>query len=201
MSNLPPPSYAPAVAAALAPERLNELGPGEPNRAMRPQLQALTAETLVAPHRLGDRKMAAACLAALWLRHDFADESHSISQEIDSVEGSYWHGILHRREPDYDNAKYWFRRVGRREIFEPLREAAATLARPSDLDAAKFLTTQAAWDPMQFIDLCQAAAEHDAAPASDQSDGARLARLCRQIQAREWELLFDHSFRAATATR
>ena len=55
--------------------------------------------------------MAEGCLAGLWLLYDFLDESHTISQSLDTLEGSYWHGIMHRREPDYENAKYWFRRV------------------------------------------------------------------------------------------
>ena len=190
MSKLPPPSYAPAVASLLAPERLNELGPGEPNLAARPQLQALTAESLVAPHRPGDRQMAAACLAALWLHHDFSDESHSISQEIDSVEGSYWHGILHRREPDYANAKYWFRRVGPHPIGPELAAAARELAKTAPADrSVEFLSAQSDWDHFRFVDLCQSAAAGRSA----------AAMLCRQVQRREWELLFDYCYRRACA--
>jgi hypothetical protein len=98
-----PSAYGPAVAELLADDRLTPLGPGSPNRAARPKLAALTAATLLAPHAVGDADMARACLAALWLYHDFLDESHTISQDVATTTGSYWHGIMHRREPDAGN--------------------------------------------------------------------------------------------------
>jgi hypothetical protein len=190
MPSFSPHSYGPAVAELLAPERLNELGPGEPNGAARSKLGALSAECLVAPLSLGDRVMAEACLAALWLYHDFPDESHAISQQLETVEGSYWHGILHRREPDYANAKYWFRRVGRHPIGAELAAAARELAKTASADrSADYLASQEDWDHFRFVDLCQAAA------------GGRSAAelLCRRIQQREWELLFDYCYRRACA--
>ena len=53
-----------------------------------------------------------AALSGLYLYFCAYDQSHSISQDISSVEGSFWHGIMHRQEPDPGNAGYWFRRVG-----------------------------------------------------------------------------------------
>src|SRR5262249_32071178 len=114
----------PEIRPLLAEDRLMELGPGSPNVAVKPLLQELTREL---PKKAKDREFAQACLAGLWLCHNFLDESHAISQDLDTIEGSYWHGILHRREPDYSNAKYWFRRVGDHAIHEPLRVAAVGL--------------------------------------------------------------------------
>lgn len=51
-------------------------------------------------------------LAGLWLYVDDLDRSHTISQDIHSPTGSYWHAIMHRREGDFWNSKYWFRKVG-----------------------------------------------------------------------------------------
>src|SRR5262245_29639467 len=121
------PFYPPAVAELLKQPRLCPLGPGRPNASARPALDALAGPDAFAPHRVADRSFADACRAGLWLLHDFLDESHRISQELDTVEGSYWHAILHRREPDAANAAYWFRRVGQHPIFEALAKDAQAL--------------------------------------------------------------------------
>ena len=98
-----PSSYPPRLAELLAAERLNPLDAGTPNEAARPALAALTARAAFAPLALRDEDMARACLAGLWLYHDFLDESHRISQEIETPTGSYWHGLMHRREGDFGN--------------------------------------------------------------------------------------------------
>jgi hypothetical protein len=87
-----PSSYPPRLAELLAGERLNPLGAGTPNEAARPALAALTVGEAFAPQAVRDEGMARACLAGLWLYHDFLDESHRISQAIETTTGSYWHG-------------------------------------------------------------------------------------------------------------
>jgi hypothetical protein len=188
MNNFDQLSYGPVI-AGLVTDRLPKLGPGTPNEAARIQLAALTVETAFAAKKDVDPDAARCCLSALWLWHDFLDESHAISQEIDTIDGSYWHGIMHRREPDYGNAKYWFHRVPRHAIFGPLAKAAVELTAGQKLDsAAAFLATQETWDPYRFIDLCEAIARGHS--------GAE--NLARQIARLEWELLFDHCYRQAT---
>ena len=49
--------------------------------------------------------------AAIWLYVDDLDRSHTISQGISGPVGAYWHGIMHRREGDFSNSKYWFRQA------------------------------------------------------------------------------------------
>jgi hypothetical protein len=70
-------------------------------------------------------------------------------------------------------------------------EPSSEETHPPNTDrAADFLTTQPEWDPFRFVDLVAAAARGKS--SSEQ--------LCRQIQRREWELLFDYCFRETTGT-
>jgi hypothetical protein len=58
---------------------------------------------------------------------DDLDAAHRFFQEDGSPEGSYWHGMLHRREGDFGNALYWIRRAGRIKVagWEPGFDPAA----------------------------------------------------------------------------
>jgi len=49
--------------------------------------------------------------AALWLYVDDLGRSHALSQGVEDSTGSYWHGIMHRREGDFSNSHYWFNKV------------------------------------------------------------------------------------------
>lgn len=111
--------------------------------------------------------------AGLWLYCGFFDESHSIAQDIKSAEGSYWHGILHRMEPDAWNSGYWFGRVGQHPVFVDLNTAAKALG----------YSTGSQWDPRAFIDAC------------DQASPSQQA-LPQQVQLAEWQLLFHFCAKA-----
>jgi hypothetical protein len=74
-------------------------------------------------------------VAGLWLLANDLDRSHKISQELETAEGSFWHGIMHRREGDYANSKYWFRRVGRHPVYAHIAPD---------------------WDPAAFVDRVEA---------------------------------------------
>jgi hypothetical protein len=150
-------------------------------------LVGLSFESAFAHARIVDRDMAQCCLAGIWLLHDCLDESHTISQGIETPSGSFWHAIMHRREGDFSNAKYWFRRVGQHAVFAPLAKRAAELAVNLGASSSKF-TDGDEWDPFAFVDVCQQAAR----------DG-QGADLCRAVQQAEWELLFDSCYRAGVS--
>ena len=149
MTPFDPTKYPPPLAALWAIERLPELGPGSPNESVATGARGPVARTrLSRPSTTAKRR--SACISGLWLYHDFLDESHTISQDLPSWFGSYWHGIMHRREPDASNAKYWFRRVPANPVFEALAADAPNSGSRS--------TGQ--WDPFAFVDRCETRARH-----------------------------------------
>lgn len=132
----------------------------------------------------GDVRSPEGALSGLWLLFSCFEDSHKVSQDLDTPEGSYWHGILHRQEPDAFNAKYWFRRVGHHPIFPDLLEAVKQL--PS-ADGHR-LASADRWDPIAFVDACESARK--------QAGGVE-ERFAREVQRIEWELLFDYCARPA----
>ena len=182
-----PEDYGREMESLIRDERLSELGPGRPNEAAHAVLQNASIESLFEHATVCDRDMGACCLSAVWLYHDFLDESHTISQGIDTVESSYWHGIMHRREPDAGNSKYWFRRVGSHEAFDDVCETATALALSSTGNVADTLKSFSSWDPFGFIDLCE----------SSRGQGDENETLCKRVQLAEWRILFDFCYRRA----
>ncbi|MFO0938204.1 MAG: hypothetical protein U0798_16995 [Gemmataceae bacterium] len=162
--------YGPAIAAILGDgNRLMPLDMGTPLVELRPALERFDPLRDIA--KVVNAEAARACHAGLWLYANFFDESHEISQDIHSPLGSAWHAILHRREPDAGNSQYWWRRVGRLPIFEPLQLAAK--------ERGYSYTT-----PEAFVNYC----ERVRGSGSTDEDTAKLVQLC------EWQLLFDYCF-------
>lgn len=184
-----PTDYGPVFSGLLGRERLNPLGPGSPISDVRDELQDLTMIKAFAHTRVVDENMAKCCISALWLLFNYLEESHTISQGIHAISGSYWHGLMHRREPDFFNSKYWFRKVGEHPLFADLNRIAARVAANAEPHPSiQFLLKQKHWNPFDFIDLCRAC-------LNGQSPHDLLAR---QIQQYEWELLFDYCYDKAS---
>ncbi len=75
-------------------------------------------------HEIGDidPKRTNEWISGLWLLAGDIDRSHTLSQDIINREGSFLHAMMHRREGDFSNAKYWFNRVGKHPVIDQLQE-------------------------------------------------------------------------------
>ena len=130
-------------------------------------------------------------LAGLWLLAGELDRSHELSQAIETATGSYWHGIMHRREGDFWNSKYWFRRVGRHTVLEELSRQIAAQREQVDSVGGKYRQLSDSKTVAEtLVDLCQAADAGDSALVPD------VQLICWW----EWQLLFRFSVTQAHAS-
>lgn len=136
-------------------------------------LTRATPVNLQAGHAIESLSSPPLVKAGLYLYFSFWNEAHETAQDIGTPEGSYWHAIVHRQEPDAGNSNYWFRQVGKHPIFPALREQAAVLG----------IDFGPQWNPLRFIDYCEEARQR---PGSE-TEGRAL-----ETQRAEWQLLFDY---------
>jgi hypothetical protein len=173
-----PAKYGSEVAAILALDgaggRMAPLvcGPGAPAN-VRAALAKHDAKKLFP--RANDPQ---AAMAGLWLYFSCFDEAHKLIDDPVSPEGTFWHAIAHRREPDAGNAAYWFRQLGDHPVFQALaREAREILQGHPEVE---FPIKH--WDPFAFIDFCERARREP---------GSAREKAATEIQRVEWQLLFD----------
>jgi len=162
---------------------LPSLGPGTPKTVFERQLEKTSPEALLGT-AIVSSEAADCCLAGMWLWNGFLERSHDLSQNIDTPEGSWWHGIMHRREPDPGNAAYWFRRVGDHPLFSTLGDRVQKHAMQIELtDEVQWLAHCTDWKPQQFIEACESARHHS---------NEAVCHVLRQVAAIEWHALFEH---------
>jgi len=139
------------------------IGPGRPPvdaNAIRKGLQQVSGLNELSQ---GERDCFIAGVLLLW---DLLEESHVLSQSANGTAHSttpdYWHGIMHRREPDLGNASYWFRRVGRHPAMDRLEANLSQWMTGFSVESSS--ADASGWDPFQVIDDCRPALKDPAAP-------------------------------------
>jgi hypothetical protein len=164
------------------------------------------AQLLAAP--TVDPAAAHGLAAALWLWHDGLDECHRIVQKspddyydgrtrdprtLSDMTATYalWHAIMHRREGDFSNSRYWYRRAEGHPAYATLSARAGDIINPLPSDKLVFRLVAQGWNPAAFVDLVEAVYDHPHDPKH---------RLAQSIQEIEWRTLFEHTARAAAGS-
>ena len=191
MPDLPLSQAGRAIVTPLATSILREAGEGAYRRLVvdgPTSARAMTVLSGVTPDQLISKPVkhsddAKAALAGLWLWHDALDESHRISQELVSTTGSFWHAIMHRREGDFSNSKYWYHRCANHHVLKLMGAVAASLAGDCASDRAVTHALSGGWNPDGFVDLV--ALIHNK-PADSRYE------VAIKLQQAEWAGLFDY---------
>ncbi len=110
-------------------------------------------------------------VAGLWLYVDELDKAHAACQDLDTPTGSFWHLIVHRREGDFSNARYWVRKTGKHPAMDHIDLTGG---------GAGTGTTVAAYDPEELVDRVERATKR----------GDRESPALESAQRKEWQALF-----------
>ena len=102
-------------------------------------------------------EMALAARAGLFLFNDDLDAAHAIVQNPETPINNFWHAILHRREGDFSNARYWWNRTK----FHPAMDEIFDIVihRIPDFPFMDELRGSQNWDARAFNDFCETAAQ------------------------------------------
>ena len=181
-----------ALPSAPGQERFPAVGPGRPDvelTSIRTAIQRV-ADTLKL--RGQQRRCLEAGLLLLW---DHLDESHQISQTMEGQgtprTADYWHGIMHRREPDAGNAAWWFRRVGAHPALKVLGVGLISWmqqlgASPGMLALARqLLRADQTLDPFRLIELSTTALSR---PGQTEEQTVRMVQYLEMITLLQFSL-------------
>ena len=122
--------------------------------------------------------------AALLLVAGDLDGSHELSQRDPSDVGSYLHGMMHRREGDYGNAKYWFRRAASVDVSSAVTEHL-------DYDCRRALGGSPNWrfTPESLTDLLESYRQQQ--PANGRVPDDPTGKAIEQTAFLEWHFVVE----------
>jgi hypothetical protein len=143
MSKLP--AYSTFVTEFLREAQLPRISAQEPT----PDRRLIQRVAVAKDHEIaGEDGPASRCTRSLlFIAAGGLDQAHRIVQEISTSDGAYIHGMVHRVDDDFDNARYWFRRAGvQPAATEMYRRAAASSVR---------VASHPIWDPFLVTDMVE----------------------------------------------
>jgi hypothetical protein len=133
--------------------------------------------------------------AGLWLLADDLPQAHAICQDVPDAYGSAWHAHLHRREGDFSNAKYWWRRASdvkwQAPGEAPLHEQVSELLENTPPELLGWRSdVRRQYDPSKFVDLVEKFPDAE----------GRVGEILVTVQRLEWASLFLECYAAAGGT-
>ncbi len=134
--------------------------------------------------------------AGLHLWNDSQELSHNLSQKLNNDTGSYWHALMHRREGDFSNSKYWYRQVDEHATFDELHATTLVLLRSENsidrrgkmaFHLDRFESSKNGWNPYHMV---------EAVEAQTKGRGDEVTRnIFEQIQRLEFCILLRYCYR------
>jgi hypothetical protein len=159
----------------------------DPGPEAKKRLGQLQVKDLLAV-AIKDEESARAMLAGLWLWFDDLDTGHRIAQDIPSPTGCFWHAIMHRREGDFSNARYWYARCRAHRANRLLGAVTSCAVGNAPPDAGITHLIAGDWDGSAFVDLVESVHRSSRDPRH---------AIAVRLQQAEWRTLFQHCALAA----
>jgi hypothetical protein len=101
---------------------------------------------------------------------------------------AFWHAIIHRREGDFSNSKYWYARAAGHPVLATLAGSVGALVNRAPADKGLLRLVANGWNPNAFVDFVESV-------SADEADV--LYPIAVQLQQMEWRVLWEHCAREA----
>ncbi len=101
------------------------------------------------------------CLLLLW--HDYMELSHHIADDERTTDFIYFHAIIHRREKDVFNSRFWFRQLDMRHIVisDIAKEVRTYLTEKGEIQLLESFVKDDGWIPLEFLEEINKALKMD----------------------------------------
>ncbi|MSU32498.1 MAG: hypothetical protein EXS25_07550 [Pedosphaera sp.] len=157
---------------------------GGPRLGIRPKVSLQDSIDLLLSDLATAPRQSVLILATAFLFNDHHDDAHDLIEDLKCPEGCLIHSLLHRREPDYWNARYWLRRNPNHPIYRRLTSyLKAQSMGAAEMIVFQRLTLSGVVDPIALVDECV-----NYAGKPDQLESLFLKR----VQHAEFHALAEH---------
>jgi len=92
------------------------------------------------------------CFFLLW--YDYLEPAHQLAQDERTPEFNYFHAIVHRREGDFFNSRFWLRQIDNRHIamIDIAKEVRTFLNEKGELQLLDEIVKDDGWLSLEFLE-------------------------------------------------